>query len=144
AAVHPGDPRARLLAVPLHQRHDGHGRAAARLLRRRQYRENGGVQPGADGAARAGDRCCHMAGEGQHERRYPLGMMKPNDNGRTIAMTKTLPAFALAAVLATPALAQNFGPPELIAAAKKEGKLVYYTANFAEVEQEVIKAFNKR
>ena len=41
-------------------------------------------------------------------------------------------------------MAQNFGPPELIAAAKKEGKLVYYTANFAEVEQEVIKAFNKR
>src|SRR5712672_3888757 len=45
----------------------------------------------------------------------------------------------------TPALAQQeFGPPELIDAAKKEGKLVYYTANFAEVEQEVIKAFNKR
>jgi iron(III) transport system substrate-binding protein len=35
-------------------------------------------------------------------------------------------------------------PPELIEAAKKEGKLIYYTANFAEVEQEVIKAFNKR
>src|SRR3954452_19026883 len=66
------------------------------------------------------------------------------NNGRTIAMTKTLTALALAAVFATPALAQNFGPPELIAAAKKEGKLVYYTANFAEVEQEVIKAFNKR
>src|ERR1700751_1426291 len=47
--------------------------------------------------------------------------------------------------LATPALAQQeFGSPELIAAAKKEGRLVYYTANFAEVEQEVIKAFNKR
>ena len=42
------------------------------------------------------------------------------------------------------AAAQNFGPPELIAAAKGEGKLVYYTANFAEVEQEVIRAFNKR
>jgi len=39
---------------------------------------------------------------------------------------------------------ENFGPPELIAAAKAEGKLVYYTANFAEVEQEVIKEFNKR
>ena len=38
----------------------------------------------------------------------------------------------------------EFGSPELIAAAKKEGKLVYYTANFAEVEQQVIKAFNKR
>src|SRR4051812_6118252 len=42
------------------------------------------------------------------------------------------------------AQAQEFGPPELIAAAKAEGKLVYYTANFAEVEQEVIKQFNKR
>src|SRR5258706_6892161 len=45
----------------------------------------------------------------------------------------------------TPALAQQeFGSPELIAAAKKEGKLIYYTANFAEVEQQVIKEFNKR
>src|SRR3979490_1104837 len=43
-----------------------------------------------------------------------------------------------------PALAQEFGSPELIAAAKAEGKLVYYTANFAEVEQQVIKEFNKR
>ena len=43
-----------------------------------------------------------------------------------------------------PAQAQEFGSPELIAAAKKEGKLVYYTANFAEVEQQVINAFNKR
>ena len=40
--------------------------------------------------------------------------------------------------------AQEFGPPELIAAAKAEGKLVFYTANFAEVEQLVIKQFNKR
>ena len=42
------------------------------------------------------------------------------------------------------ARAQEFGSPELIAAAKKEGKLVLYTANFAEVEQDVIKQFNKR
>src|SRR5882757_9901070 len=42
------------------------------------------------------------------------------------------------------AQAQEFGSPELIAAAKKEGKLVLYTANFAEVEQVVIKEFNKR
>src|ERR1700693_6376499 len=48
------------------------------------------------------------------------------------------------AAIAAPARAQEFGPPELIAAAKKEGKVVYYTANFAEVEQEVINAFNKR
>jgi iron(III) transport system substrate-binding protein len=58
-----------------------------------------------------------------------------------------LGAIILAAVLAlggSPALAQNFGPPELIEAAKKEGKFVFYTANFTEVEQETIKAFNKR
>ena len=49
------------------------------------------------------------------------------------------------ALNAAPARAQQeFGSPELIAAAKAEGKLVYYTANFAEVEQQVIKAFNKR
>jgi iron(III) transport system substrate-binding protein len=55
-------------------------------------------------------------------------------------------AAAAAVVLgAGPARAQaEFGSPELIAAAKKEGKVTYYTANFAEVEQEVIKAFNKR
>jgi len=40
------------------------------------------------------------------------------------------------ALASAPAFAQaEFGSPELIAAAKKEGKLVYYTANFAEVEQ---------
>src|SRR5580704_18808276 len=44
-----------------------------------------------------------------------------------------------------PAWAQNeFGSKELIEAAEKEGALTYYTANFGEVEQEVIKAFNKR
>ena len=51
---------------------------------------------------------------------------------------------AAAALGIAPAAAQNFGPPELIEAAKKEGKLVFYTANFTEVEQEIIKAFNKR
>src|SRR6201746_2430969 len=51
----------------------------------------------------------------------------------------------LALALSTsPALAQDFGSPELTAAANKEGRLVYYTANFAEVEQQVINAFNKR
>jgi iron(III) transport system substrate-binding protein len=43
------------------------------------------------------------------------------------------------------ALAQQdkFGSRDLIAAAEKEGGLTYYTANFAETEQEVIKEFNK-
>jgi iron(III) transport system substrate-binding protein len=48
-------------------------------------------------------------------------------------------------VVALPAAAQNpFGPPELIEAARKEGKLVFYSANVAESEQPVIEAFNKR
>src|SRR5467141_306855 len=51
-------------------------------------------------------------------------------------------ALALAGL---PALAQSeFGSKELIDAAEKEGQLTYYTANFAETEQEVIKALNKR
>jgi iron(III) transport system substrate-binding protein len=49
----------------------------------------------------------------------------------------------LACGAVAPAAAQ-FGPPELIEAAKQEGTVVYYTANFAEVEQESIRAFNKR
>src|SRR6266478_4066177 len=55
-------------------------------------------------------------------------------------------AIGLALALAgLPALAQNeFGSKELIEAAEKEGQLTYYTANFAETEQEVIKEFNKR
>jgi iron(III) transport system substrate-binding protein len=39
---------------------------------------------------------------------------------------------------------ESFGSPELIAAAKAEGKMVLYTANYAEVEQDTIKEFNKR
>jgi iron(III) transport system substrate-binding protein len=58
--------------------------------------------------------------------------------------TTMLAAACATLAFALPAAAQNFGSPELIAAAKKEGHLVYYTANFAEVEQETIKAFNKR
>src|SRR6201995_4734557 len=65
-------------------------------------------------------------------------------------MSRTIAALALAAAAVfalsgVPAnAADDFGPPELIAAAKAEGKLVYYTANFAEIEQLVIKEFNKR
>jgi iron(III) transport system substrate-binding protein len=51
-------------------------------------------------------------------------------------------AFALAL---TPFAAQaQFGPPELIEAAKQEGKLVFYTANVAESEQPIIDAFVKK
>lgn len=51
---------------------------------------------------------------------------------------------AAAALGSRPASAQNFGSPELIDAARKEGKIVYFTADFTEPEQEIIKAFNKR
>jgi iron(III) transport system substrate-binding protein len=66
---------------------------------------------------------------------------------RIVASIVTLAGAAVLgiALSSAPALAQQeFGSPELIAAAKAEGKLVFYTANFAEVEQEVIKQFNKR
>ena len=67
-------------------------------------------------------------------------------------MNRTIFAKAAAAAAAILGLAlgsgavqaQEFGSPELIAAAKAEGKLVFYTANFAEIEQLVIKQFNKR
>src|SRR5512140_270157 len=59
-------------------------------------------------------------------------------------MKSILTALGLAIALVVPAAAQDFGSAELGTAAKKEGRLVFYTANFAEVEQEVIKAFNKR
>ena len=53
---------------------------------------------------------------------------------------------ALATTLAAPARAQKpFDPPaSLVEAAKKEGRMTYYTAAFAEVEQETINLFNKR
>jgi iron(III) transport system substrate-binding protein len=63
--------------------------------------------------------------------------------GRRGALKAMAGAATLALLGGSPALAQ-FGPPELIEAAKKEGKLVYYTADFIETEQEVIKQFNKR
>jgi len=59
-------------------------------------------------------------------------------------MKSLLTTAAIALGLALPAMAQDYAPKELVDAAKKEGRLVFYTANFAEVEQEVIKAFNKR
>jgi iron(III) transport system substrate-binding protein len=60
-------------------------------------------------------------------------------------LRRVLAMVAFAAVVCGAGVAKaQFGPPELIEAAKKEGRLVFYTANFAEVEQEVIKAFNRR
>jgi len=51
---------------------------------------------------------------------------------------------AAAAIGSQRADAQAYGSNELIEAAKKEGKIVYYTADFTEPEQEIIKTFNKR
>src|SRR4029078_11601886 len=63
-------------------------------------------------------------------------------NRRTL-MAAPRPAAALPAGRAL-AQGNEFGSAELIAAAKKEGRFVFYTANFAEGEQEGIHAFNKR
>jgi len=62
-------------------------------------------------------------------------------SGKFVALAA---AAGLLALGAPAQAADDFGPPELIAAAKAEGKLVFYTANFAEIEQQVIKEFNKR
>src|SRR5207247_9363321 len=65
--------------------------------------------------------------------------------GRTLTSIAAIAGIVgLALTWSAAAQAQEFGSPELIAAAKAEGRLVYYTANFAEVEKQVIKAFNKR
>src|ERR1700760_2882223 len=64
-------------------------------------------------------------------------------SGKIIALAAAA-GLALALGSAPATAADDSGPPELIAAAKAEGKLVYYTANFAEIEQLVIKEFNKR
>jgi iron(III) transport system substrate-binding protein len=53
-------------------------------------------------------------------------------------------AAATAAVGVPAASAQDVGGQALIDAAKKEGRITYYTADFTEPEQEIIKAFNKR
>ena len=59
---------------------------------------------------------------------------------------RTLLSAAAGMALATPArAAARFEPaPGLVEAANKEGRMVFYTASLAEVEQEVINAFNKR
>lgn len=52
---------------------------------------------------------------------------------------------AAATAAAGAARAQAYTPPaELVAAARKEGRVVFYTASFSEPEQETIGAFNKR
>jgi len=50
----------------------------------------------------------------------------------------------VAALGARPAAADDVGGQALIDAARKEGRIVYYTADFSEPESETIKAFNKR
>lgn len=59
--------------------------------------------------------------------------------------TVLIGAPAVLTLASSPVLAQQekYGSKDLIAAAEKEGSLTFYTANFAEVEQEAIKEFNK-
>src|SRR5206468_11733694 len=150
--VHSGDPRTRLVAVPLHVEHDGDGRAAARLLRGRQYRHHLRVQPGADRAARGADRHRTFPLARRGERAGGRDQLETSEKGESLMIKLTRRQFtagAAAATVAAPfglttAEAQNFGGAELIEAAKKEGKLVYYTADFTEPEQVIIKEFNRR
>lgn len=62
---------------------------------------------------------------------------------RTFTKTAVLGTAGILAGLPAMAQQEKFGTKEQIAAAEKEGGLTYYTANFAETEQEVIKEFNK-
>ena len=51
------------------------------------------------------------------------------------------------ALIGAPAWAQDlsaYGTPDLLQAAKREGKLVFYFANFIETEQQIVARFNKR
>src|SRR6185312_15927525 len=109
------------------------------LLRGRQSRKDRRIQPGADGSARRSHRRGQLA-----VARCGAGQRRPNRITRRsggLAMTgriftRIVATAGIAAVGLTwsaAAQAQEFGSPELIAAAKAEGKLVYYTANFAEV-----------
>jgi iron(III) transport system substrate-binding protein len=63
-------------------------------------------------------------------------------------MKRMLGAGVVAAALviagATASAQTEYASKELIDAANKEGKLVLYTANFTEPEQENIKEFNKK
>src|SRR6201995_3419521 len=65
-------------------------------------------------------------------------------NKNVLAAFAGVLGLGLALTVAPTRAEENFGSPELIAAAKAEGKIVFYTANFAEVEEQVIKEFNKR
>jgi iron(III) transport system substrate-binding protein len=63
---------------------------------------------------------------------------------RRQAILSAVGAAALAA--GRPASAQQAyaAPADLVAAARKEGRVIFYTASFTEAEQELIAAFNKR
>jgi iron(III) transport system substrate-binding protein len=61
------------------------------------------------------------------------------------AMLASAAALGGTMITRTGRAAQPFMPSDaLVAAARKEGRMIYYTASFTEVEQEVINAFNKR
>jgi len=70
-------------------------------------------------------------------------MTKTRINRRQFA-AGAVAGLAAATIGSRRADAQSYGSQALIDAARKEGKFVYYTADFTEPESEVIKAFNKR
>ncbi len=123
AAVRAGDPRTGLVAVSLHQQHHGDVGAAARLLRRRQSRKDRCIQSGADGFAWRTDRRRQLAVEGGGAGQRGPHRLRKTKGGlamkkKIVAGSPASPASAIA--LAAPAMAQQeFGSPELIAAAKK-------------------------
>lgn len=71
-------------------------------------------------------------------------------SAHTTLRTRVAAALTLAgALLHASAFAQqvpesSFATPELVAAAKREGRFVFYTTSWEENENEIIKAFNKR
>ena len=71
-----------LVALPLHQRHDRDGRAAARLLRGRQHRQDRRLQPGADGDSRRAAGHHHLALARGGAKQRPRRLTDDDDNRR--------------------------------------------------------------
>ena len=67
-----------------------------------------------------------------------------DDRSRRRLRTIALATSVLLASAAQAAEPQYVPPPDLLAAAKKEGKVVLYTANFLDTEQVVVKRFSQR
>ena len=71
-------------------------------------------------------------------------MQDPVRIGPAEALSRAAAAISARSRSAAARAAVSSRPPELIEAARQEGKLVFYSANVAESETPVINAFNKR